>query len=380
MQTPLNSSETKAVISETLERDPSFLPPPVTKQPHVPSRDTRNKSLRGRGEQKKQKKKKEKKKEKKKKKKASKEPGCNSSFRRTLEALLFLKPQSSGKRPPLRADLGAQGSPVTTPQEGILPSPRQPGARPAAHRHQRLGSRSSSSSLPRLPLHNRSPPPPHAPQRLGPAGGRLGGRGQGGFAAARSLPGLLPPRTIVAARLSAAAAARTPPRRRLSPTVRGGAGSPPASRPLPRRTGAARSRRPWLRCALAPQQGGGGNHRSAGRPPARLREEPAGDGTTQARTVRRPRPAGHSAASWRQGSRSHAPAGPTRPSPRPLERGDCTNSSPSPPPRRQPPAGRAGSAGRRAGQRVSAWSPAPAAAASRSAEPPPTRAPLSRER
>lgn len=241
------------------------------------------------------------------------------------------------------------------------------------------------------------------------------------------MPGLLPPRTILAARLSAAAAARTPPRRRLSPTARGGAGSPPASRPLSRRTGAALRRRPWLRCALAPQQGeknarlppsrtreqrlslqpslrasiqasprqpdpeaaaattssfsgGGGNHRSASRPPARPREEPAGDGTTQARTLRRPRPAGHSAASRRQGSRSHAPAGPARPSPRPLQRGDCTNSSPSLPPRTQPPAGRAGSAGQRAGQRVSAWSPAPTAAASRSAEPPPTHAPLSRER
>lgn len=228
------------------------------------------------------------------------------------------------------------------------------------------------------PLHNRSPPPPHAPQRLGPAGGRLGGRGRGGFAAARSLPGLLPSRTILAARLSAAAAARTPPRRRLSPTARSGAGPPFASRPLPRRTGAAPGRRPWLRCALAPQQyeknarlppsrtrerrlslhpslgasirlfprqpdpeaaaattssfsGGGGNHRSAGRPPARPREEPAADGTTQARTLRRPRPVGHSAASRRQGSRSHAPASPARPSPRPLERGDCTNSSPSPP-------------------------------------------------
>lgn len=33
MQTPLNSSETKAVISETLERNPSFFPPLVTKQP-----------------------------------------------------------------------------------------------------------------------------------------------------------------------------------------------------------------------------------------------------------------------------------------------------------------------------------------------------------
>lgn len=157
----------------------------------------------------------------------------------------------------------------------------------------------------------------------------MAGRGQGGLAAARSLPGLLPPRTILAARLSAAAAARTPPRRSLSPTARGGAGAPPASRPLPRRTGAAPRRRPWLRCAPAPQQGeknarlppsrtgerrlslhpslgasiqafprqpdpeaaaattssfsgGGGNHRSAGRPPARPREEPAGDGTTQA--------------------------------------------------------------------------------------------------
>lgn len=112
---------------------------------------------------------------------------------------------------------------------------------------------------------------------------------------------------------------------------------------------------------------------------ARPREEPAGDGTTQARTLRRPRPAGHSAASRRQGSRSHAPAGPARPSPRPLQRGDCTNSSPSLPPRTQPPAGRAGSTGQRVGQRVSAWSPAPTAAASRSAEPPPTHAPLSHE-
>lgn len=33
MQTPVNSSETTAVTSEILERDPSFLPPPVTKQP-----------------------------------------------------------------------------------------------------------------------------------------------------------------------------------------------------------------------------------------------------------------------------------------------------------------------------------------------------------
>ncbi|XP_039914068.1 skin secretory protein xP2-like [Hirundo rustica] len=89
-------------------------------------------------------------------------------------------------------------------------------------------------------------------------------------------------------------------------------------------------------------------------PAARPREEPAGDGTTQARTLRPPRPVGHSAASRRWGSRSHAPASPARPSPRPLESGDCTNSSPSPPPRRQPPAGRAGSAGQRGEQRLSA--------------------------
>ncbi|XP_005518701.1 PREDICTED: basic proline-rich protein-like [Pseudopodoces humilis] len=92
-------------------------------------------------------------------------------------------------------------------------------------------------------------------------------------------------------------------------------------------------------------------------PAARPREEPAGDGTTQARTLRRPRPVGHSGDSRRQGSWFHAPGGPARPSPRPRERGDCTNSSPSPPPRRQPPAGRAGTAGQRAGQRLSALEP-----------------------
>lgn len=210
----------------------------------------------------------------------------------------------------------------------------------------------------------------------------MGGRGRGGFSAARSLPALLPPRTILAARLSAAA--RTPPHRRLSPTARGGAGSPPASRPLPRRTGAALRRRPRLRCAPAPQQGeknarlppsqtgkrrlslhpslrasiqvsprqpdpeaaaattssflgGGGNHRSAGRPPVRPPAGGAGGGRDHTGAHPPPLSAGWSlsrfSATGQQVPRTSR-LGPARPSPRPLERGDCTNSSPSPPPRR----------------------------------------------
>nr|XP_041570804.1 basic proline-rich protein-like [Taeniopygia guttata] len=318
MQTPLNSSETKAVTSETLERDPSFL---------------QHRSPAGSGRR-----------------------SAQTEGRRAPLSPLHRKGFSRARGSP-----GHGRSPTDTSASGA--GPPHP---PCLH----------------VPLHNRSPPPPHAPQRLGPAGGRLGGRGRGSFSAARSLPGLLPPRTILAARLSAAAAARTPPRRRLSPTARGGAGAPPASRPLPRRAGAAPRRRPRLRCAPAPQQGeknarlppsptrerrlslhpslrasiqvsprqpdpeaaaattssfsgGGGNHRSAGRPPARPREEPAGDGTTGARTLRRSRPAGHSA-TGQHVPRANRP-GPARPSPPPPERGDCTNSSPSPPPRRQPP-------------------------------------------
>ncbi|KAM7117052.1 uncharacterized protein J5F26_002328 isoform 1-T1 [Ciconia maguari] len=193
----------------------------------------------------------------KKKKKARKKPGCNSSFQETLQALFFLKLQFSGKRPPLRAELGAQGSPRAllpchdsteggSPEAARgragprqTPAPREqvlililPPRRTAPPPHAPRGA--AAALNPRLPLHNRSPPPPHAPQRLSPAGraavrkGRWGGRGEGGFAAGgRSLPGLLPPFTILALRLSAAAGGRTPPRRRLSPTARGSAGAPP---------------------------------------------------------------------------------------------------------------------------------------------------------
>ncbi|XP_071436910.1 synapsin-1-like [Pithys albifrons albifrons] len=325
MQTPVNSSETKTVISETLERDPSFLHQ-LTKQPYVPSRDTRSKPLRGRRRRKK----------KKKKKRQVRNEAATPAPRHSPSCL---SPEAAVQR---EADPGAQGCPVTTPQEGILPSPWQPGAGPGADRHQRLGSRFSSSSLPTsVPPAAAALPDPRLSYTTGPRRRLMlpsaSAPRQGGWEAEhgeawppvgeRSVPGVVPACTMLAARLSAA---RTPPRRRLSPTARGGAGPPPASRPRrapalrcgPEATGGTRplppprtrQRRLSLHASsgtsiqVSPRQpdpgpaaattssfsGGGGNHRSAGCPPARPREEPARDGTTQARTLRRPRrPLGH---------------------------------------------------------------------------------------
>ncbi|XP_027539319.1 proline-rich protein 2-like [Neopelma chrysocephalum] len=75
-------------------------------------------------------------------------------------------------------------------------------------------------------------------------------------------------------------------------------------------------------------------------PAARPREEPVRDGTTQARTLRRPRrPLGHSVASRRKGSRSPATADPARP-PLPGHWSAATAlTSPHRRPPRQPPAG-----------------------------------------
>lgn len=205
------------------------------------------------------------------KKKARKKPVCNSSFRETLPVLFFLKPQFSGKRPPLRADLAAQGSP-----RALLPLSRlhrrrfsRAGVSPGLDRSPTDTSAPAAAPHPPSPP-NRSPasrPAPRAapPPRLTPAcpyttgprrrlmlpsasasrGGRPCGREGGrrrneGFAAGgRSLPGPLPPSTILTARLRAAAGARTPPRRSLSPTAHSTAGAPPASCSLPsaRRSG-----------------------------------------------------------------------------------------------------------------------------------------------
>ncbi|XP_050171659.1 uncharacterized protein LOC126640138 [Myiozetetes cayanensis] len=110
----------------------------------------------------------------------------------------------------------------------------------------------------------------------------------------------------------------------------------------------------------------------AARPPARGRSR-RGTGPHR-RTLRRPRrPLGHSVSSRREGGRSPAPADPIRPgpapSPRPLERGDSANFSPSPPP--QVAARRA--AGARAGALL--LPPPPAQPSS-----PPRHAPPSRKR
>ncbi|XP_014748791.1 PREDICTED: translation initiation factor IF-2-like [Sturnus vulgaris] len=125
--------------------------------------------------------------------------------------------------------------------------------------------------------------------------------------------------------------------------------------------------------------GGGGNHRSAGRPPARGRSRRGTGPHRRAPSAALGRPVTQPLVGDRAARPTHQPA---RPGPLPGHWSAVTGLTllhRHLPAGGRPPAGLEAQ-GSEPGRGCPRWSPAPTAAASRSVEPPPTHAPLSRER